>query len=357
MISIDALPFPECESFTLEQFKFLNAISVDGVGFDFGGDVLLVKPSLHGDGFDEGLMLEIIVNSSVVRVLLPESYVSKCFSSSLSEIAMWPHEFLRVNAQLQFDRLLNYLESVLHHKVTLDQVYVAPMSSVDVSGFLSLKFGLLGDVNDVLVAMSGVQYSAISNSLIEVESASIGCDVSDLILDGKLSVGSTRLNYAAVKNIDIGDVIIIDTHNVSENIIMLNVSGHYFWIKREDSKKFSIQKKVEEVRMQDYEDSKSGLDLAENVEFDLDFICGRKKIKVSDLQVLNQGYIFEIDRDVSSLVVIEANGKKIGEGRLVEVDNKIGVQVVNVLQSRKPAEVSSDSSFEQGIALSETDVS
>jgi len=62
----------------------------------------------------------------------------------------------------------------------------------------------------------------------------------------------------------------------------------------------------------------------------LAFELGRLELPLAELAVLGPGHVFELARDEAQPVDILANGRRIGQGRIVNVAGSIGVQIVRI---------------------------
>ncbi len=65
-----------------------------------------------------------------------------------------------------------------------------------------------------------------------------------------------------------------------------------------------------------------------NLPIDVVFVAGRLKITLNDLQHIQTGYVFDLQRNSDRHIEICANGVKIGSGELVEIDGRAGVRVL-----------------------------
>ncbi len=68
----------------------------------------------------------------------------------------------------------------------------------------------------------------------------------------------------------------------------------------------------------------------DEIGIDLVFEIGRKQILMKDLKKIRVGYTFDLNKQLNNIVAIKANGKKIGEGELVQLDEKIGVRLTEI---------------------------
>ncbi len=58
-------------------------------------------------------------------------------------------------------------------------------------------------------------------------------------------------------------------------------------------------------------------------------VLGEKELVLSELKELTKGSIIELDRAGTDPVRLAVNGKLVGEGELVEIDNKLGVKILS----------------------------
>jgi type III secretion protein Q len=71
----------------------------------------------------------------------------------------------------------------------------------------------------------------------------------------------------------------------------------------------------------------------EQIPVRLYFDLGERMVTLAELKTVAPGYIFELGREPRRAVTIRVNGKKIGEGELVEIDGNIGVSILAINSS------------------------
>ena len=71
----------------------------------------------------------------------------------------------------------------------------------------------------------------------------------------------------------------------------------------------------------------------EQIPVRLYFDLGERMVTLAELKTVAPGYIFELGREPRRAVTIRVNGKKIGEGELVEIDGNIGVSILAIHSS------------------------
>ena len=59
---------------------------------------------------------------------------------------------------------------------------------------------------------------------------------------------------------------------------------------------------------------------------------GRIQLTLGELKGIQPGFSFELEKTTEKPVTIRANGKIIGTGELVQIDERIGVRVIEVFE-------------------------
>lgn len=67
--------------------------------------------------------------------------------------------------------------------------------------------------------------------------------------------------------------------------------------------------------------------LIEHVEVTVDAVLGDCRITVADLSALASGDVLPLDRQINEAVEIRVNGKVVGHGEIVTVDDKFAVRI------------------------------
>lgn len=171
-------------------------------------------------------------------------------------------------------------------------------------------------------------------------------DVSTLRLLVRAEIGSTRLDACAVRQLAVGDVVLIDHCHLSESDDL--------WLGREG---WGLRGRVEGSRMTVTAPfSRSGVsmpahehtlpggdspDPLQSLPLQLTFDVGERTLTLAELQALQVGQVLDLQRPLSSAVSLRVNGHLVGCGELVEVDGRLGVSV-SALAQRLPLEVSPD---------------
>ena len=68
-----------------------------------------------------------------------------------------------------------------------------------------------------------------------------------------------------------------------------------------------------------------------DIELNVSVILGRTKIALKDIFELGKGSLIELDTFENQEVEIYVNGRKIGYGQIVVIDQNFGVRITNIL--------------------------
>ena len=68
-----------------------------------------------------------------------------------------------------------------------------------------------------------------------------------------------------------------------------------------------------------------------DIELNVSVILGRTKMALKDIFELGKGSLIELDTFENQEVEINVNGRKIGYGQIVVIDQNFGVRITNIL--------------------------
>ena len=68
-----------------------------------------------------------------------------------------------------------------------------------------------------------------------------------------------------------------------------------------------------------------------DIELNVSVILGRTKMALKDIFELGKGSLIELDTFENQEVEIYVNGRKIGYGQIVVIDQNFGVRITNIL--------------------------
>ena len=150
-----------------------------------------------------------------------------------------------------------------------------------------------------------------------------------------LSFGKTRLALSQFEQLELGDVVFFDDCYIAQHQVLLQVSNHNLWRCQLDNTTLHIQEK--ETNMNDINSSEALTD-HQQLPIELTFDVGQQTITLEQLNALQPGFTFELSQPISNPVTMRANGKIIGECELVNINERLGVRVLELFGgSQEPA--------------------
>ncbi|MCG9577583.1 type III secretion system cytoplasmic ring protein SctQ [Vibrio tubiashii] len=142
-----------------------------------------------------------------------------------------------------------------------------------------------------------------------------------------LCLGTTQLSVSDFTALEQGDVVFFDHCYVAEQQVVFQLSGKNLWrCKLEDQ---TIQILEKEPTMNDLHNQEPITD-HQQLPVDLTFDVGQQAITLEQLTQLQPGYVFELDQPITKPVTLRANGKVIGQCELVNVNDKLGVRLLEI---------------------------
>lgn len=158
-------------------------------------------------------------------------------------------------------------------------------------------------------------------------------EVGELPMEVACRIGSTRLSATELRALRRSDLIVLERHALAENAIELVIGGRLAFPATIAQGRTVVSGKAR--RSMADEAARDG-DMAgdvDSVPVTLVFELGRTQLALGELRVLAPGYSFDLGKDLRAPVDIMANGRKIGTGELVQIDERIGVRVSRLFEA------------------------
>ena len=156
----------------------------------------------------------------------------------------------------------------------------------------------------------------------------------------RLEVGETRLRLGQLRELRPHDVVMLDATycNGREVRLCLRTDGRHRLLARAEAKGLIAETCLEttpmtanDLNMDDEEPAS-----IEDIEVHLSFDLGERIMTVAELAAINPGSVVALDSPLARCVYVRANGRLIGRGEIVQIDDAIGVRVMNLASSREP---------------------
>ncbi|MCF7479418.1 YscQ/HrcQ family type III secretion apparatus protein [Vibrio sp. J2-4] len=166
-----------------------------------------------------------------------------------------------------------------------------------------------------------------ANVLLDALPNSASLQARHLALPVWLSLGKTHLMLSEFNSLELGDVIFFDGCYIAQQQAIFQVSNQNLWRCQLDDQILHIIEK--ETNMNDLNTSEMLTD-HQQLPVELTFDIGHQTITLEQLNQLQPGYVFELNQPVSKPVTLRANGKIVGKCELVNVNEHLGVRVLEL---------------------------
>ncbi len=153
----------------------------------------------------------------------------------------------------------------------------------------------------------------------------------------RLELGRSLLSQAELSHLDVGDIVFLKQHVTGQQFI-LRLNRHTAFLAEAEGNHVTIQQRMAPMDEEHNYDGYDGQDASDgsvdlsDMSVELLFEIGSQQFNVSDLQGIQPGYVFELDRSIEQPVRIRVNGKVIAECQLVQIDNRLGAKITQLKQ-------------------------
>ncbi len=138
-------------------------------------------------------------------------------------------------------------------------------------------------------------------------------------------IGKSHVNISDLSCLEKNDIILIEHFYFIDKKLILKV-GHFLFECELNNQKVIVNDIVKEVQMSDDAVENKKIDINE-IPVTLSFSVGKIEMSFEELNNIQPGYVFNLDKPIGSYIEIRANGKLLGTGELVEIEGKIGVRL------------------------------
>jgi type III secretion protein Q len=147
---------------------------------------------------------------------------------------------------------------------------------------------------------------------------------------GRCEVGSTRITAAELRGAAVGDLLVVEQHALRERRVALRFASMVSLTATIEGSQITVAGGTG-GGMADPErtDEPSGVPLGdlEGIEVTLTFQLGRVQLTLAELRAIGVGQSFDLGRDLQAPVDILANGRLIGRGALIQIEDRVGVRI------------------------------
>ncbi|MGB1271196.1 MAG: type III secretion system cytoplasmic ring protein SctQ [Endozoicomonas sp.] len=182
-------------------------------------------------------------------------------------------------------------------------------------------------------------------------------EMPDIPIWASLELGRTQLSREELGQLESGDIVFLKQHVTGQQLIIRTSRSNAF-LGEANGTQITVKQRVDTMddeamddqpvndqpvndqQMPDeaslneesensVQEGQAGVNIAD-INVDLLFEIGRQQLSADQLQALEPGFVFELDRPIEQPVRIRANGKLIAECQLVQIDNRLGARITSL---------------------------
>lgn len=150
----------------------------------------------------------------------------------------------------------------------------------------------------------------------------------------RVEIGFTSIKLGDVRNLGRHDIVLFDQCGLDpkqdgfHGMAMLRIPGDMVMVGNLNQSIFTVEK----MEMQEQHDGNENVmaDGLDQLDINMVFEIGRKEINLGDLRAIQPGFVIDLEQPLEKPVSIRANGKLIGRGELVQVEDSLGVRFLEL---------------------------
>lgn len=350
--------------------RYLDAsFQVDSNSFKFSFNFF------PGSSYKPSIFFKVKLSDHIIWISLdhlpPLSYFSQKFEGI--DLATLPQEIHSIILEASFEKILNAIEDELGVVLSIEEYTFSQPADLPED-----QLPFVVKINDLAKKIHGSIYISepgleFLTAIIESAATVRKNDLSFIDIPFHSVIAEEVLSFEQFKNLKLRDIILLTNLNFLNNGSCKVVIGDYLIYSGVlTNKKLTVDALMEKRPNKDSNEEEQDFELEdlhfsdedenedeeheeeshepeyevdiedeeetsaeplprelEDVQVNLAFEVGQKRIALKDLQTLKSGYTFELDNSVENPVNIRANGRIIGTGELLKIGDRVGVRVIS----------------------------
>ncbi|WP_257285852.1 type III secretion system cytoplasmic ring protein SctQ [Endozoicomonas sp. SESOKO1] len=259
--------------------------------------------------------------------------VSLYTGSALIDLLMPDHLNSRILLKLPKDLMLAALESRL--QTLLDHL----MQGLGIS----IRFFDMTPNTDksrraelaMNIRIGGTQYPIYLEStpivfeLLKLLPAHIREQSTDIPVWAGLELGRAKLSKEETSGLGVGDIVFFHYHVTGQQLI-IRMGPDTAFVGEAEGSQITIKHRMDSMEDDQMPYEQEPIDLSD-IGIDLLFEVGRQQFTAQEVQSLQPGHVFELDRPIEQPVKVRAGGKLIAECQLVQINNRLGARITRIV--------------------------
>jgi len=261
---------------------------------------------------------------ALLKEMIPEKFISNIPKSLFQAV------FVK-----RFNKVFKYIESELGYEVNVVRFNVLGRKKRVKKGSFCWDIFHQGTMKGELWVSS----KKANDTFLESFFSNINDDAYVPFMDQmpvviSVNLGCLQFSRKEILALEAGDVLILDKTVVRDKALLpgkLNIAPDFQSSVTIDEKQVVVKEELEKIVSKLPKKTKRKVNF-EEVQLDITFEYGEKRISFSELKKIGPGYVITLDKDATESMDILANGRRIGLGEIVQVGSRTGIRVLKLYE-------------------------
>ena len=151
----------------------------------------------------------------------------------------------------------------------------------------------------------------------------------DIPIWAGLELGQAKLSKEETSALGVGDIVFFHYHVTGQQLI-IRVNPDVAFVGEAEGSQITIKHRMDSMEDDQMHHEQEPIDLSD-IEINLLFEVGRQQFTAQEVQSLQPGHVFELDRPIEQPVKVRAGGKLIAECQLVQINNRLGARITRIV--------------------------
>lgn len=270
------------------------------------------------------ICMQLEINHQPVSLYTGSALIDRIMPDNLNSqvLLKLPRELMLAAVESRLQNLLEYLMQGLGISIKFSDM----MPNTDQSKRAELT---------MTIQIAGTQYPIYLESnpivfeLLKLLPTHIHEQTTDIPIWAGLELGQAKLSKDETSGLGIGDIVFFHYHVTGQQLI-IRVSQDVAFIGEAEGSQITIKHRLDTMEDDQMHYEQEPIDLSD-IEIDLLFEVGRQQFSAQEVQALQAGHVFELDRPIEQPVRVRAGGKLIAECQLVQINNRLGARITRII--------------------------
>ncbi len=270
------------------------------------------------------ICMKLEINHQPVSLYTGSALIDRIMPDNLNSqvLLKLPRELMLAAVENRLQNLLEYLMQGLGISIKFSDM----MPNADQSKRAELT---------MTIQIAGTQYPIYLESnpivfeLLKLLPTHIHEQTTDIPIWAGLELGQAKLSKDEASGLGIGDIVFFHYHVTGQQLI-IRVSQDVAFIGEAEGSQITIKHRMDTMEDDQMHHEQEPIDLSD-IEIDLLFEVGRQQFSAQEVQALQAGHVFELDRPIEQPVRVRAGGKLIAECQLVQINNRLGARITRII--------------------------